>query len=379
MEEEITRATNKIDKTTIALNVNIDKEHIVMLNNIEDIDSLTNYQNAFEVKQIETLKMKSSNFSKFADNFLIIKRLYEDENKSIDFIAKWLRISKYNLQLWISRYFKHLDKYDDEITKHKIKEERSNKIRDIILEFFDINKRRCVTVCQMVEYINNGIFKEDISNQTNYYEVYSCLKNVMNFGWRKASQRPPRWFQSWLEEARKMFQNFINKLREAGFVIVWIDESSFSSSALPLYSWMKRGWDAERVIRPSSQRFNVIAAQWNKEAYFMMKSKTTNKDQFWEFIKLLDKQLISRLAKITYERRMVVMFDNASIHKTKEVKLLVKKLGWVVFTIPPYSPELNQIEHTFGILKSKMSKRNFNAKTIMQVVKEEIKCLYKAE
>ena len=281
--------------------------------------------------------------------------------------------------MWISRYFKHLDKYDDEITQHKIKEERSNKIRDIIWEFFDINKRRCVTVCQMVEYINNGIFKEDTSNQTNYYEVYSCLKNVMNFGWRKASQLPPRWFQSWLEEARKVFQKFINKLREAGFVIVWIDESSFSSSALPLYSWMKRGWDAERVIRPSSQRFNVIAAQWNKEAYFMMKSKTTNKDQFWEFIKLLDKQLISRLAKITYERRMVVMFDNASIHKTKEVKLLVKKLGWVVFTIPPYSPELNQIEHTFGILKSKMSKRNFNAKTVIQVVKEEIKCLYKAE
>ena len=99
MEEALTRVTNKIDKTTIALNVNIDKEHIMMLSNIEDIDSLTNYQNAFEVKQIETLKMKSSNFRKFADNFLIIKRLYEDENKSIDFISKWLRISKSNLQL----------------------------------------------------------------------------------------------------------------------------------------------------------------------------------------------------------------------------------------------------------------------------------------
>ena len=74
MEEEIARATNKIDKTTKALNVNIDKEHIVVLSNIEDIDSLTNYLNIFEVKQIETLKMKSSNFSKFADNFLIIKR-----------------------------------------------------------------------------------------------------------------------------------------------------------------------------------------------------------------------------------------------------------------------------------------------------------------
>ena len=56
----------------------------------------------------------------------------------------------------------------------------------------------------MVEYINNGIFKEDISNQTNYNEVYSCLKNVMNFGWRKVSQQPPWLFQSWLEEARNV-------------------------------------------------------------------------------------------------------------------------------------------------------------------------------
>ena len=45
------------------------------------------------------------------------------------------------------------------------------------------------------------------------------------------------------------------------------------------------------------------------------------------------------------------MYDNAAIHKTKKVRLLIKKLKWVVFTIPPYSPELNQIEHTFGILK----------------------------
>ena len=74
----------------------------------------------------------------------------------------------------------------------------------------------------MVGYINNGIIKEDISNQTNYYEIYSCLKNVINFGWRKASQLIPSWFQCWLKEARKVFQNFINKLQEAGFVIVWI-------------------------------------------------------------------------------------------------------------------------------------------------------------
>ena len=54
---------------------------------------------------------------------------------------------------------------------------------------FNANKRRSATVCQMIEYINNAIFKEDINNQANYYEVYSCLKNVMKLGWRRASQR----------------------------------------------------------------------------------------------------------------------------------------------------------------------------------------------
>ena len=204
--------------------------------------------------------MNSSNFSKVIDNFWIIKRLYEDENKSIEFIARWLRMSKLNLLLWINRYFKHLRKLDELNIKHKLKEERVNRIKSSIVEFLDINKRRRVTVLQMVE-LNNGVFKNNIDNKTNYYEVYSWLKNEMNFGWRKSSQRPPRWFQDWLEEARKVFKDFINKLHETGFVIVWIDKSSFSLSALPLYSWMKRGWDAERVIRASSQRFNVIAAQ----------------------------------------------------------------------------------------------------------------------
>ena len=55
------------------------------------------------------------------------------------------------------------------------------------------------------------------------------------------------------------------------------------------------------------------------------KSMTTNYDQFCDFIKLLDKELRSRLTKITYERRMIIMLDNVSIHKKNEIKLLIKK------------------------------------------------------
>ena len=283
LDEEIARVNKRLDKNFNNEGSNNDKKHIVMINNIDDIKALINQQDWLEVKKISILKRASSNFSKFVDNFWIIKRLYEIENRSIEFIDRWLRMSRSNLQLCIDRYFNYLSKHEEQSIKYKIKEERINKIKECIYEFLDINKRRLVTTFQMVDYINSNIFKRDDDKKTNYYEVYSCLRNSMKFGWRKASQRPPRWFQNWLEEARKVFKDFIDKLHEAEFVIVWIDISSFSSSALPLHSWMRRGCDAERVIIPSSQRFNVIAAQWNKEAYFMIKSRTTNEDQFWEF------------------------------------------------------------------------------------------------
>ena len=104
----------------------------------------------------------------------------------------------------------------------------------------------------------------------------------------------------------------------------------------------------------------------------MLKRSTTKEEQFKEFWIQLDNELRLRLTKNTYEKRMVIRLDNAIIHKTKAVKQLIKKLKWVAFTIPPYSPELNQIEKTFGILKTKISKRNINAKCFEQIIKEKI-------
>ena len=100
---------------------------------------------------------------------------------------------------------------------------------------------------------------------------------------------------------------------------------------------MLKGKDPDRIIRTISERFNVIATQWRKEVYFMLKRSSTKEEQFKEFLMQLDNLLRFRLAKNTYEKRMVIIFDKASIHKTKSVKLLIKK--WVAFTFPSYSPE----------------------------------------
>ena len=124
----------------------------------------------------------------------------------------------------------------------------------------------------------------------------------------------------------KYFKEFILKLKEACFVIVWIDEGSFNSASLPLYSWMLKGWDAERVILPSSKTYNVIAAQRNKESYFVIKSDSTNETSFINIVLELDKELRIRLNQNTYEKRMIVIYDYANIHKTNNVRYVMKIL-----------------------------------------------------
>ena len=43
--------------------------------------------------------------------------------------------------------------------------------------------------------------------------------------------------------------------------------------------------------------------------------------------------------------------DNARIHKTSKVIEWIKILKLIVFTIPPYSHELNKVEQSFENLK----------------------------
>ena len=55
-----------------------------------------------------------------------------------------------------------------------------------------------------------------------------------------------------------------------------------------------------------------------------------------------------------------LIMDNASIHKTNEVKLRLQCIGFKLIFLPPYSPQLNPIEEVFSKWKHLVKKRNCN-------------------
>ena len=52
--------------------------------------------------------------------------------------------------------------------------------------------------------------------------------------------------------------------------------------------------------------------------------------------------------------------DNATCHKTKEVKEFCKNNNITLLFLPPYSPEYNPIERVWSFLKSKVRQRFFS-------------------
>jgi len=126
--------------------------------------------------------------------------------------------------------------------------------------------------------------------------------------------------------------------------IVSIDESGFDQRAHQVYGYAKRG---EQLIinapyNKDRKRYSLLLSIGNDGSkHFQIRKQSIDGQYFKNFIE-----------KLPYEKGTYILLDNASIHKTQDLRAVVLNKGYHLLFTPPYSPEFNPIELVFGQIKN---------------------------
>jgi len=139
--------------------------------------------------------------------------------------------------------------------------------------------------------------------------------------------------ESWIEKNKKVWRILCKKLEKA----VWRLEEQ-------IHKWINIIWS-----------YN---AEW-KLVYTLEKRK--NSKVFLKHLKYLRRK--------DKKKWIILILDNASIHKTKEVKEYCKKNNIKLVYLPAYSPEMNYIEKIWKKIKKEFWKMYWKYDNIKKAIK----------
>lgn len=130
--------------------------------------------------------------------------------------------------------------------------------------------------------------------------------------------------------------------------IVYADESGMDNREDYGYGYCPKGGRYHALkAGHRTERINMIAAWCNQQllAPFTIEG-ACNRSVFETW---LETCLIPEL-----KPAQVLVIDNASFHKGGQIQALVEAAGCQLWYLPPYSPDLNLIEHCWSWLKSRI-------------------------
>jgi transposase len=145
--------------------------------------------------------------------------------------------------------------------------------------------------------------------------------------------------------------------------LVYLDEAGIRKNEAIEYGWSKKGerlYDFRDGAR--AKVFNLVAAlnQGKIFAPFTFEG-SCNSEVFDTYIfQVLKKEL---------KPEHVLVLDNASFHKKSSLEKLAKIVGCRFIFLPPYSPDLNPIEHYWHSIKTKLKKllRDFPTQQLTEI------------
>jgi len=154
---------------------------------------------------------------------------------------------------------------------------------------------------------------------------------------------------NYIEANQKKREKYLEEIKNIDPAnIVYSDETGIDDNEVPLTGWAPRGKrcytqkKAERKTRyniTAALNCNLLFAPFIFEGY-------SNKATYEIYVE--------RILAPSLKPEQVVIIDNASFHKSKNIIDLIEKAGCKLIFLPPYSPDFNPIEHFWTAIKNKI-------------------------
>ena len=130
--------------------------------------------------------------------------------------------------------------------------------------------------------------------------------------------------------------------------VLWVDESHFTNEPYVQRGWFRKGTQA-RIPTPAKRQSATLfgALHLRTQRFYWKRAERGTSKIFLTFLHQLHQRFPEAL--------LIVILDNAKIHKSRAVKQFLKQHPWVELEhLEPYSPEYNPIERFWLWLKAKV-------------------------
>lgn len=175
-----------------------------------------------------------------------------------------------------------------------------------------------------------------------------------NFGYIEASS-----------EKRKKFLEEIKDIDPAD--IVFSDEAGIDDNEVTASGWALRGERCHAQKKAErNARYNIIAALNMKLLFAPFVFEGYSSKDIYE-------TYVERVLVPALRPGMVFIIDNASFHKSVRVIKIIEAAGCRVLFLPPYSPDLNPIEHYWAAIKSKIRAAATNTQDFFEAAIQTLK------
>jgi transposase len=135
---------------------------------------------------------------------------------------------------------------------------------------------------------------------------------------------------------------------ERSVEVVWVDESHFTNAPYVRRGWFRKGTQV-KVPTPATRQSATLfgALHLRTQRFYWKRAQRGTSQTFLAFLH----QLHQRFPEVL----LIVILDNAKIHKSRAVKRFLTQHPWVILEhLAPYSPEHNPIERFWQWLKAKV-------------------------